>query len=546
MWLVVVTSGLALTICCAAFVVNSMIRIRSSKVSQLTALAEVLASDSTVAVSFEEADSARALLEALAAIKTVEYAQLQLADESILAEYDRNQRAAEMNFDWPTVDRFNFTDDGHLDIGVPILEEGETLGWLFIRSNMNDLHAQVQKSIVIAAVVLAGSFLAAIILSLCLHRRISGPVRKLADLAQRISNEGDYSLRIDHKSPDEIGSLCRLFNEMLERVEESENHLRDARDQLEERVAQRTQELSDANDQLKHEMEERERMNRNIIDLSHRAGKAEIATGVLHNVGNVLNSINVSAGIVDETLRNTKATSLQKAAALLNEQHCLAEFFTLDERGEKFPVYLTNLAKKLIQERDRASDELQSLIENLDHVKTIVSMQQSYAGVSGVQEVTKLPELVNDAEMLNASSMAKHGVTVVRDYDDLPELLIEKQKLLQVLVNLLRNAKDAMTEGQKADRTLRIGIKKAEDLESGEQRVQIVMQDNGVGISEENLTKIFSHGFTTKKDGHGFGLHTCANACKEMGGSLCVESDGPGEGAKFTIDLPYREASVPV
>lgn len=546
MLLVVASSGLALMICCATFVINNMILVRSSKVAQLSALADVLASNSTVAVSFGESEAASELLEALKEIETVDHARLIMADGETLASYDRTPQDSEMAMVPAEKHGFEFTEDGYLDISAPVTEEGEQLGTLVIRSNMNEVNEQFRQNVSISALVLVLSLLAAAISSFYLNRRISNPILKLANVAKRISDEADYTLRTDHKSEDEVGSLCVVFNEMLDRIQQSEHDLCEARDQLEIRVEQRTRELSEANDQLKQQMIEREKMNQNIIELSHRAGKAEIATGVLHNVGNVLNSINVSAGVVDETLRNSRVKSLARAASLLNGQPCLAEFFTLDERGQKFPRYLESLADKLTQERDLASTELQSLIENLDHVKTIVSMQQSYAGVSGVQEVTCLKELMKDAELLNASSMVKHKVEVVREYEELPNVLIEKQKVLQVLVNLLKNAKDAMTEGRDEGRRLLVAIKKRFSEEAGGDMLRIEITDNGVGIEQDNLTRIFSHGFTTKRDGHGFGLHACANACKEMGGSLQVHSDGPGLGATFTIELPYREAEVVV
>lgn len=297
-------------------------------------------------------------------------------------------------------------------------------------------------------------------------------------------------------------------------------------------------ELELANEQLKLQIEEREQISQRLVELSHQAGKAEVATGVLHNVGNILNSLNVSANLIEETHRLSHLSSLKKAADLLAEQDDLTQFLTEDKRGKAFTDYLSKLAEKLLTEQSTALTELKTLNKHLTHVKTVVAMQQSYAGVSALFEEVSLPELFDDASLLIASSLARHDIQVVREYEDLPMLLLEKQKVLQVLVNLLKNAKDSMVQGREDGRQLIIRTKRIQD-----DRLMIEFQDNGSGIAKENLIKIFSHGFTTKVDGHGFGLHSCANATREMGGDLYAASDGVGCGATFTIELPFRPAS---
>ena len=117
----------------------------------------------------------------------------------------------------------------------------------------------------------------------------------------------------------------------------------------------------------------------------------------------------------------------------------------------------------------------------------------------------------------------------------MPAVLADKHKVLQILVNLLRNAKHALEEGGGGDKRLklRVGI-------NGERRVKISVSDNGVGIAPEHLSRIFEHGFTTRKEGHGFGLHSGALAAREMGGSLGAHSAGPGQGATFTLEFPAQ------
>jgi len=263
---------------------------------------------------------------------------------------------------------------------------------------------------------------------------------------------------------------------------------------------------------------------------------AEVATGVLHNVGNVLNSVNVSANLLADRIRKSPIGDIGRVAGLLREQGPnLGAFFTNDSRGSKVTDFLAQLAENFNRQQESQLAEVASLQKNIEHIKDIVAMQQSYAKVSGLTESLSPVELVEDALRMNAGSFFKHEVELVRDLSaDLPKVCVDRHKVLQILVNLLRNAKHACEDSIRADKRITV---RAVD-EKG--RVYITIADNGVGIPPENLNRIFNLGFTTKKEGHGFGLHSAANAAKEMGGSLNVQSDGPGLGATFTLVLPVE------
>jgi signal transduction histidine kinase len=285
---------------------------------------------------------------------------------------------------------------------------------------------------------------------------------------------------------------------------------------------------------------ELESTQRQLMVASRQAGMAEIATGVLHNVGNVLNSVNVSAAVVADKLRASKVSNLAKAADLMREhKDDLGAFLTEDETGCRLPGYLTKLARVLADEQDSIIGELGSLAKGIDHIKKIVGMQQSHAGSCGVVESVSLAEVVEDALDVAAASLDRHAVEIVREYADLPQISLDRHEVLQIMVNLIRNAKRAILDSDREERRLVLRIAR-----DGDARVRVGVTDTGVGISEENLTRIFSHGFTTKKDGHGFGLHSAALAAKQMGGSLTVYSDGRGKGATFALDLPIEPAEV--
>jgi signal transduction histidine kinase len=273
-----------------------------------------------------------------------------------------------------------------------------------------------------------------------------------------------------------------------------------------------------------------------LVQASRTAGMAEVATGVLHNVGNVLNSVNVSAGVVAERLRTSKADGVTKLARLLREQNGnLAHFLTEDDRGRKVPAYLEQLAVILEEERVELDKELKGLILNVDHIKEIVAMQQNYARISGVVEMVTLSDMVEDSFKMHGGAYARHGITVVRDYDQLPAISVDKHALLQIVVNLLHNAKYACEAANRPDKRVTVRAKAA-----GPDRVKVEVTDNGIGIPPENLTRIFSQGFTTRKSGHGFGLHSGALAAKQLGGSLTVQSGGIGCGATFILELPIQ------
>jgi PAS domain S-box-containing protein len=273
--------------------------------------------------------------------------------------------------------------------------------------------------------------------------------------------------------------------------------------------------------------------HRQLIETSRAAGMAEVATGVLHNVGNVLNSVNVSATLLGDLVRHSPIDRIGKLSELFASQGpALAKFFATDPRAEKIPAFVATLAEHLQREQRECLTEVDSLRKNIEHIKDIVAMQQNYAKVSGVTELISVTELVEDALRMSASALARHNITLVRDFQASGTFLVEKHKVLQILVNLVRNAQHACDESGRADK--RVIIRTAVEND----RVKIVVLDNGVGIPAQNLTRIFSHGFTTRKEGHGFGLHSGAIAARELGGSLVAGSEGVGQGASFSLELP--------
>ncbi|HWD17635.1 MAG TPA: ATP-binding protein, partial [Verrucomicrobiae bacterium] len=276
-----------------------------------------------------------------------------------------------------------------------------------------------------------------------------------------------------------------------------------------------------------------------LLEVSRRAGMAEVATNVLHNVGNVLNSVNVSATIVTEQVKRSAVGSLERAAALVKErEHDLALYVTSDPQGRHLPAFLEKVTVRLRAENQTVLTELQSLRKNVEHINDIVSMQQNFAKAGGLIETISPVELLEDALLINTLGREDAGIEIQRAYaSDVGQITVEKHKLLQIVVNLIGNAKHACLESSQPRKQITLRAERAEG------KLLVSVLDNGVGIAAENLTRIFNHGFTTRAKGHGFGLHGGALSARELGGKLMVRSEGLGKGALFTLELPLAPVS---
>ena len=291
---------------------------------------------------------------------------------------------------------------------------------------------------------------------------------------------------------------------------------------------------------LHEKMEELSHLRQELVDTAREAGMAEIATDVLHNVGNVLNSVNVSVTMLSQTLKDSRVSYLEDIAQLFTDnRENLGEFLTNDEKGKRIPDFLTALAKQTSQEQSTNLDEIETVIECVEHIKEIVRMQQSYARVATVLESCNPNELMDDALRFADIQPEQRDIKLVRNFGDVSQIEVSKGKLLQALVNLIRNAKEAIDENPELNRTITLRT-----MQMDKDHVRLEVEDTGIGIEQSHLTKIFNHGFTTKKSGHGFGLHGSSLAVKEMGGELEVSSHGAGKGATFSIDLPVRHGTV--
>ena len=354
-----------------------------------------------------------------------------------------------------------------------------------------------------------------------LQQQITRPLLALTQATDRVAS-GDFKVELDTARKDELGQLANAFRVMADQVQQREEALRQANEALEQRVEERTRELKEAHQQL--------------AQTARQAGMAEVATNVLHNVGNVLNSVHTSAQVAKERLTDMRVEQVGRVTSLLQErQSDLTTFVSQDERGRHVMPFLTRLGQSLVEDRKEILGLLEDVGRYTEHIGDIVKMQQSYARTARLHEATQLDELVEDALRINEVALARHKVKVERHLAPLSPTRTDRHKVLMILVNLVSNAKYAMDATPEESRVLTVRM---ESPSAG--RVHISVQDNGMGIAPEMRTRIFQHGFTTRQEGHGFGLHSSALAAQELGGSLTVHSDGPNRGATFTLELPYH------
>jgi len=330
-----------------------------------------------------------------------------------------------------------------------------------------------------------------------------------------------------------LGAVANMLGACILRQRAQEDLL-DAKATLERRVQERTQELQKQVAAKDAAHQELAAAQQRLIELSRQAGMAEVATGVLHNVGNVLNSVNVAATIVVEKLRQSRVARLLPVATQL-EQHKgdLDRFVNKDPKGSQVLPYLVKLAQHLGFEREGMVAELGQLHRHIGHIKEIVAAQQGYASTAGFIQKVRLNGLLEDALTISKVGFEREDVVVQRHFEEIPPFRTDKHKVLQIVLNLLRNARDAVRDSGHESKEIHIHLRHC-----GEGRCEIAVKDNGVGLPGEDLQRIFQHGFTTKKGGHGFGLHSGALAAKELGGNLRAESEGRGLGAMFVLELP--------
>jgi len=425
------------------------------------------------------------------------------------------------------------------NLSEPFDYSGIEWGWIHVGLSLESYDASIQRIYNRTLALGAAATLLALVASIAYARLLVRPILHLQSVVGLIAS-GELKARANTDRSDELGVLAASINSMTEAILLRDRTLHEANVLLEDRVEERTRELRDLIAARELSLKQLAEAQRQLMDLSRQAGMAEVATGILHNVGNVLNSVNVSAHLLRDQLQKSRLASLDRAAEILR-QHLEdpAAFYRDDPRAKLLPRLVTELSHRLRAEHQGMATEVETLARNVDHIKEIVSLQQSHAKSGGLFERLPASELLADTLRINSASLARHGIDLDRHCDDDTILTTDRHKVLQILVNLLSNAINATKARPVGAR--RISFR----FEKNEQTFSFVVEDNGSGIAPENLTRIFQHGFTTRKGGHGFGLHSGALVARLLGGKIEAHSPGVDGGARFTLVLPLLPPPQP-
>ena len=511
----------------SVLLLNHISQFKAKLSESFQATTRIIATNASAALAFNDKAAAEELLASLVNAPSITAAALYTKDGARLVSYG----------DTPPAPPAPAHSDGFSSNQEPVSYKGEHYGCLLVLSRYP---AELRTTIVAWISVYAGGIVLAAVIAALLaarfHRDVATPLQSLANTAGEVTTSQNYAVRVPLNGPREIRELAQAFNTMMTEIDR-----RDAE------LGEKSKALSTQLITLRNEVEEREAAeqrlrenNREMMRLSREAGIAEVATGVLHNIGNALNSINVSTELlctqVHEQSRLTAAT-LRDFFASPPEN--AAVVFSAHPVGPGVLNFAASLTRLIVGQMDEAARELASLRTGVLHLKDIVSRQQSLAKTATLSESFNLNEALQDALLLSKADALRIELDITHPASGPAKAYADRSSVVQILINLIANARESMDEAGTLDQKLSIQIRPQDDA-----HISISLTDYGSGIASDQLVAIFSYGFTTKKHGHGFGLHNSANIARLMGGSLQVHSPGPGLGATFTLTLPSRSPSV--
>ncbi len=502
---------------------------------KLVSLNKMLAGQIAVALLFEDKRSIQQSLQVLSIDKNITLACVYNKNKHIFI-YAIFKETSFFCPDAPLVEGIYFNKDiFELVDKVGISNKSENIGYIYLQANTEQLYNNLFNELgllVLVFIILMGIIY---LLSIRFQRYISRPITHLLDTIRMVSKFHNYKVRVQKSSHDEIGLLVDEFNYMLQQIEIrdeelefeiierklAEKEVRKFNQKLEQRVNERTNELAHLHERL--------------LENAHQAGMAEVATGVLHNIGNVLNSVNTSLVIMKRTIMQNKLELFPKLLDLITEQEesALQHYFKNDEKGKYIPLMLHSMYRYQKQRAQDLLQEISDLGKNIQHIHEIVQAQQNYTKVEH-RDWGNMVNQMEDALTLNIAGLNRCQIILHRNYQTIPRQLYDKHKLLQVLINLISNAQYALCN-KEGERHLYLSV------EEKDAQILLKVVDNGVGIKEDIQTRIFEFGFTTRKDGHGYGLHNAANMVKDMQGELTVSSMGENKGTTFSLWFPKQK-----
>ena len=276
---------------------------------------------------------------------------------------------------------------------------------------------------------------------------------------------------------------------------------------------------------------ELERTQADLIETAHKAGMADIAISVLHNVGNVLNSVICSSSIIESAIKNSSISDLLKANKLLKEhKNDFETFIRNNPKGKKLLEYYLILGDKLQNEKKSIEQELARIIEKARIIERIVKNQQELTYSASLIVSVDLAQVIDETLNIKKNTLQKNDIQIVKSVSNNNiKILGTRAKIIFIFTQIIDNAIDAIADFNTDERIIKITA-----IQQNSECI-ISFTDTGLGIPDSLKEKIFIHGFTTKPYNNGFGLHTCANYLTEMNGTIKVPENRPKEGATFIL-----------
>ncbi|MCB1043059.1 MAG: ATP-binding protein [Acidobacteria bacterium] len=419
--------------------------------------------------------------------------------------------------------------------------EWVTVGYLSVEASLIGIFQRLkQKFLIVLATQGVKTFLVALFMFIIFNTLIIRHLDRIAEFAinNRFTGEKPNVLSLDRQpatQPDEIDDVVIAINQMQTDLYHTYHDLVKSNVALDEK----TRELARHKQELEKEVQARtaelKKAQESLLEQAHQAGMAEIATGVLHNVGNALNSVNISGQLILERVSSSSLRKLEKTMKLIEETRSMFEDAS-NERLAKVPDFLSALCRRLAEERDFIRDEVKRMHDHLTSIRNIVKDQQDYAGFGGFDETVDLCALVKEVVHLESTALEESSTTLGLNMEPIPLLTLPKAKIRYALLHLIKNAREAVLENQPGERHIEV------QLLVNHKHVHCRIKDNGSGLAYASQDRVFDFGYSTKGVGRGFGLHTCSLAMKELGGDIWAESDGVGKGSTFTLVFPLTLA----